>query len=529
MKKKVSLLLAMVMVFAVTSLVSANEITERRAMLDYAREISPMEREMLLDRHIREFEDDAGKQEAFLAAVAQRESAGAIIDNRELSRMAREIKYAGIEAATPISVVSSGGSELQKSVGQASKSLDTPMLKMSQLSAAVYIDNPIFSLGYSNPVEITYMKSGFVWSEFEAVNGLATDKVVLAIVKLWNKKTLIMHDVAVVKKNILSETSEIITAGFNVPGDANNYEIIIELWDDNMNLLDKTAFPEPMPPHAAVTVANGNSYLNGYVSAMGDFTIAYNGNIETYVSNGYYVQVGIHASNVTPATPIIFSGDLTRLDFMWNDLTSFSGIGLTDLTFLNLGCNQLTSFDATELSALTYLDLYQNQLTMFSGTDLFNLESLFLEYNMITEFNTASLSNLVTLVLSSNQLTTFSVEGLHNLSFLTLSRNQLTTFNGADLSNLKLLDLYYNLNLSNVVIPALADVPNGNNGFRDLDLSYTALGNLSAPNSVWNDIIANLPVRNSISKGYLGVSNAALKIALNNALTTPINKYWNVN
>jgi len=92
MKKMGSLLLAMVMVFVVTILVSANEITERLAIHDYARETSPTEREMLLDRHIREFEDDADKQEAFLAAVTQRESAGAIIDNRELSRMAREIK-----------------------------------------------------------------------------------------------------------------------------------------------------------------------------------------------------------------------------------------------------------------------------------------------------------------------------------------------------------------------------------------------------------------------------------------------------
>jgi len=61
------------------------------------------------------------------------------------------------------------------------------------------------------------------------------------------------------------------------------------------------------------------------------------------------------------------SGDITNLSLNNNQLTTFSGTGLSALTTLNLSVNALTTFSGTGLSALTTLDLNTNQLTSYTN------------------------------------------------------------------------------------------------------------------------------------------------------------------
>ena len=122
------------------------------------------------------------------------------------------------------------------------------------------------------------------------------------------------------------------------------------------------------------------------------------------------------------------SGDITEISLINNQITTFSGTGLSALTNLSLNGNQLTTFSGTGLSALTNLNLSSNQLTTFSGTGLSALTNLSLNNNQLTTFSGTGLSALTNLNLGSNQLTTFSGTGLSALTSLDLSSNQLTSY-----------------------------------------------------------------------------------------------------
>jgi len=122
------------------------------------------------------------------------------------------------------------------------------------------------------------------------------------------------------------------------------------------------------------------------------------------------------------------SGDITEITLRNNQLTTFSGTGLSALTRLILDNNQLTTFSGTGLSSLTTLYLYGNQLTTFSGTGLSSLTTLYLYDNQLTTFSGTGMGALTTLWLYNNQLTTFSGAGLSALTVLDLANNQLTSY-----------------------------------------------------------------------------------------------------
>jgi Leucine-rich repeat (LRR) protein len=178
---------------------------------------------------------------------------------------------------------------------------------------------------------------------------------------------------------------------------------------------------------------------SGLHRALGVLSVVNGGSVRS----GNITFLGIASNQLTS-----FSGtglsSLTSLGLASNQLTSFSGTGLSSLTSLYLASNQLTSFSGTGLSSLTSLGLNNNQLTSFSGTGLSSLTNLELNLNQLTSFSGTGLSSLTTLYLYGNQLTSFSGTGLSSLTILYLNLNQLTSFSGTELSSLVELGLYDN-------------------------------------------------------------------------------------
>ena len=622
MKKILTLILAIFLVFtfeanlfAVTLTSNVQEKDERNDVTpEYLIEMNPYKKQMLIDRYTREFGDNSGKQEQFFDLVMQKEAAGISLPDIDLYEIAREIKYADISIATPLKVTNRTGTVTnysRENIGNFGKSLS------SWEPEVIYIENLIFKLGYDETTaeEILDMpeEGGFIWSKFDVTNSYLTDEIVKIIVTLINKETLVMQDVAIVKRTIATYSSETITAGFNVPSEnSEDYEILIELQDDNMNSYDKSMFPAPK---ITLTVSDETSYLgigiktnsNEYVPE--EFTVSYNNIIETYDNRGvYYTSIQI---NEPILTPIVIRGDLRGVDIYngnvialehtelpnmkelylsnnhlttfdttglpaltdlylsGNQLTTFNRMGLSNLRYLYLSNNHLTTFDTTGLSALMDLGLTGNQLTTFSGVGLSSLQYLCLDNNQLTAFNGTGLSNLGMMYLNNNQIATFSGTELANLYYLDISNNQLTMLDGTSLSNLQYLNmsanqltafdstglsnldyliiinnqltaldatglpkLTYLLLVNNLNLIDLTISASENTVLNTLILADTALGNPTAVNDVWSiwatDIIPNLSVRSSNSKGALYVSNAALGTALTNALTTPVNKYWDI-
>jgi hypothetical protein len=124
------------------------------------------------------------------------------------------------------------------------------------------------------------------------------------------------------------------------------------------------------------------------------------------------------------------SGNITEIRLENNQLTTFSGTGLSSLTTLYLYGNQLTTFSGTGLSSLTTLYLYDNQLTTFSGTGMGALTTLWLYNNQLTTFSGTGLSALTVLDLANNQLTSYTnhpplIGSVGGLIILNLSGNAL--------------------------------------------------------------------------------------------------------
>jgi hypothetical protein len=170
------------------------------------------------------------------------------------------------------------------------------------------------------------------------------------------------------------------------------------------------------------------------------------------------------------------SGDITEITFNSNQLTTFSGAGLSALTTLDLYANQLTTFSGTGLSALTSLTLNSNQLTTFSGTGLSALTDLNLGSNSLTTFSGTGLSALTQLNLSNNSLTTFSGTGLSALTYLDLYNNQITSIDMAGLVlsfGSSFYGFFYGSQINNNLLNGTA-----------LNAFYTSLGNDVSANGV---------------------------------------------
>jgi len=187
----------------------------------------------IIDMNTMMFADDTEKIAAFLEAVAQREAEFAVLDDMELhmevSELARDVMFAGLEPAVPISVVNRYGEELMQD--SRSGNMGISALNAAPFSAGtVRVRNVRGLLGVSGDEQITELQpNAFNRVRFDVVNGFSNARAVKAIVKLQNIETNAMRDVAIVEKTIAANSRDTITAGFNIPADAENYEIVIEL------------------------------------------------------------------------------------------------------------------------------------------------------------------------------------------------------------------------------------------------------------------------------------------------------------
>lgn len=161
-----------------------------------------------------------------------------------------------------------------------------------------------------------------------------------------------------------------------------------------------------------------------------------------------------------------------------------------DLTKILFSTDKITTFDATGLSAMTSITLVFNQITSFDGTGLSSLTSLSIPSNLITSFDATELTSLTTLSLSNNQLTSFDGAGLSSLQSLYLANNQLTSFNGSELSSLQTLRLDNNplTSLGSLSLPIAETVYVVNNSLpaSELDALYTALGTNPGTLTYWS-------------------------------------------
>jgi hypothetical protein len=252
---------------------------------------------------------------------------------------------------------------------------------------------------------------------------------------------------------------------FNLPPDLGMNAFTLGMTPTEFRLSAKFTYTKTTAPTGTVNVGGGATHVK-FLRWDGTFHTVH----KAVSGNTNFVAADWGAAPLTPYnTRLPKYGAICPCDSAGNPigyLTSFSCTG-----------NNLTTFSGTGLSALTTLNLFSNQLTTFSGTGLSSLTSLNLSGNLLTTFSSTGLSALTTLNLQSNQLTTFSSTGLSALTSLLLNSNQLTTFSSTGLSALTLLELYSNqltsilatgLNLSTNSGPVVSDIG-------DNDLSLEAL------------------------------------------------------
>lgn len=151
-----------------------------------------------------------------------------------------------------------------------------------------------------------------------------------------------------------------------------------------------------------------------------------------------------------------------------------------DLTKILFSSNKITTFDATGLSAVTSISIASNQLTSFDGAGLSSLTSLALTNNQLTSLDSTELTSLITLNLTNNQLISFDGAGLSSLTSLYLANNLISSFKGSELSSLQTLRLDNNqlASLGSLSLPVAETVNVVNNSLpaSELDALYTALG-----------------------------------------------------
>jgi hypothetical protein len=273
---------------------------------------------------------------------------------------------------------------------------------------------------------------------------------------------------------------------FNLPPDLGMNAFTLGMTSTEFRLSAKFTYTKTTAPTGTVNVGGGATHVKFLrwdgtyhtvrkaVSGNTNFVAADWGAAPLTPYNTRLPKYGAICPCDSAGNPI---GYLTTLSLGSNQLTTFSGTGLSALTSLSLGSNQLTTFSSTGLSALTTLELYSNQLTTFSGTGLSALTLLYLQNNNLTTFSGTGLSALTSLNLTNNQLTTFSGTGLSALTYLELGSNQLTTFSGTGLSALTALFIENNQLTSILATGLNLSYAYGSSGsdIGDNDLSLEAL------------------------------------------------------
>jgi hypothetical protein len=443
-----------------------------------------IEHQLMVESYISRFSGDFAKEQEFLGLVAWEMETGSQVGDLLLNELFRQVMYAGIQPSTPVGSASAGA------LGMAAPSSRPAPMGMSAASYSVQADasivNPKFLSGFSGTNEIYDMQPGFIRSRFIVANNSYTAKPITAIVKLMDLSNNVMADVAVVEKTLAPYASETITAGFNVPG--TGHEIVIELWDDSMNLYEKTVFPndaviEDKGPHAEITVNDGNWPLQGYVLSDGVFTLEYNGRVEEHESGSSYAYIYIDTETEPITTPVILKGEgISYIDFDFNCIKTFKAKGLIGLKSISMNYNSLEELSIEGSPLLWSLYLTHNNMSSFRTNEYYNLEYLNLMCNSLTEFDGKSLPSLDTLVLSYNQLESLDGSGLESLRKLEVGNNE---------------------GLAELYLPQYPKAPGGNEGFYMLSCGETALSEMPPESDMWGGIIDSLPDRSDADWGHI--------------------------
>lgn len=108
-----------------------------------------------------------------------------------------------------------------------------------QPTNTLYIADASLLEGTTGETELEHLQEGFVRAKIHIVNEHIMNKRFAVLVALVNKDTNAYIDHTVVDKMLGGGGSEYMTVGFNIPEDAQDYKIVIQLWDSmlTMNLL----------------------------------------------------------------------------------------------------------------------------------------------------------------------------------------------------------------------------------------------------------------------------------------------------
>ena len=279
MKKLLSLLAAITVAIGPITVWALNENADDGQSSPSESSTYSFDRQTVIDRLVTEFEGDTEKIGAFLGALAEKEQEYAMLDDiayyRELYKIAREIKFAGMELAAPVRAARSSGIRNSEKTGSG------PLRAGS--SSELRVDNfKLLSGDFMNPTIVYTLKPNtFTRVRFDVVNDALSAQPIMAIVKLQHITTNAMLDVAIVEKTVAAESAETISAGFNLPNDAENYRIKVELWDDNMNLLvSEITLPESLSvvpeTRTYMIYASSADWWNiGIFSEDGYFTVSH--------------------------------------------------------------------------------------------------------------------------------------------------------------------------------------------------------------------------------------------------------------
>lgn len=108
-----------------------------------------------------------------------------------------------------------------------------------QPTNTLYIADAGLLEGVAGETELEQLQAGFVRAKIHVVNEHIMNKRFAVLAALVKKDTNAYVDHIVVDKMLGGGGSEYMTAGFNIPEDAQNYKIVIQLWDSmlTMNLI----------------------------------------------------------------------------------------------------------------------------------------------------------------------------------------------------------------------------------------------------------------------------------------------------
>lgn len=105
-----------------------------------------------------------------------------------------------------------------------------------RISGSLELYNYTYKLGVVNSTPITHLQSGFVTAGVTVRNNHLEGKQVTLIVALRKKADDSLVNVATTQKLVSGGSEDMLTGGFNVPSDVQNYKMEITVWDSLTNM-----------------------------------------------------------------------------------------------------------------------------------------------------------------------------------------------------------------------------------------------------------------------------------------------------